>query len=56
MIEDHPFVFEGKEIDVTISIGVADMSSDMTEPLQFIKIADANLYKAKHAGRNRVAG
>src|SRR5690242_5727779 len=32
MIEDHPFVFEGKDIDVTISLGVADMSSDMTEP------------------------
>src|SRR3954463_8807411 len=34
MVEDHPFAFEGKEIDVTISIGVADMSADMTEALQ----------------------
>ena len=56
MVEDHPFAFEGKPISVTVSIGVADLSSDMTEPLQFIKVADANLYKAKKGGRNRVVG
>jgi two-component system, cell cycle response regulator len=56
MIEDHPFAFEGKDIEVTISVGVADMTGDMTEPLQFIKVADANLYKAKKAGRNKVIG
>jgi PleD family two-component response regulator len=37
-------------------VGVADLSSDMTEPLQFIKVADANLYKAKRGGRNQVVG
>lgn len=56
MLQDHHFAFEGKDIPVTISIGVADMTGDMTEPLQFIKMADANLYKAKKAGRNRVVG
>ena len=56
LVEDHAFTFEGKEIAVTISLGVADMTSDMTEPLQFIKVSDANLYKAKKAGRNRVIG
>ena len=56
LIEDHRFVFEGKDIKVTLSIGVADLVGDMTEPLQFIKLADANLYKAKKAGRNRVVG
>jgi diguanylate cyclase (GGDEF)-like protein len=56
LVEDHPFAFEGKGIPVTVSIGVADLSSDMTEPHQFIKVADANLYKAKKGGRNRVVG
>jgi diguanylate cyclase (GGDEF)-like protein len=56
MVEDHVFVFEDKKIDVTISLGVADMTGDMTEPLQFIKIADANLYRAKKGGRNCVVG
>ena len=56
MTEDLGFSFEGKEIDITISLGVADMTGEMTEPLQFIKVADQNLYKAKKAGRNRVVG
>ncbi|MFZ5470178.1 MAG: diguanylate cyclase [Myxococcota bacterium] len=56
LVEDHPFSFESKDIPVTISIGVGDMTGDMTEPLQFIKVADANLYKAKRGGRNRVVG
>ena len=56
LTEDHHFNFEQKDIAVTISLGVADMTGDMTEPLQFIKGADANLYKAKKGGRNRVQG
>jgi diguanylate cyclase (GGDEF)-like protein len=56
MIEEKQFIFEDKEIPVTISIGLADMTPDMTEPTQFIKVADANLYRAKKAGRNQVIG
>jgi two-component system, cell cycle response regulator len=56
LIEEKTFMFEDKEIPVSISIGVADMTADMTEPTQFIKVADANLYRAKKAGRNRVIG
>jgi diguanylate cyclase (GGDEF)-like protein len=56
LTEDHHFEFEQKSFPVTVSIGVADMTADMTEPLQFIKSADANLYKAKKSGRNRVVG
>ena len=55
LIEDHRFSFEGKAIAVTVSIGVADLTGEMTEPQQFLKVADQNLYKAKRAGRNRVA-
>ena len=47
-------MFESQEIPVTVSIGVADMTAELVDPLQFIKIADANLYKAKKGGRNRV--
>lgn len=56
LVEDHRFSFEGKDISVTISLGVSDLTGDMTEPLQFIKVADQNLYKAKKGGRNRVVG
>ncbi|MBN1208070.1 MAG: GGDEF domain-containing protein [Myxococcaceae bacterium] len=56
LIEEKTFLFEEKEIPVTISVGVAEMENDMTEPTQFIKVADANLYRAKKAGRNQVIG
>ncbi|MBN8469192.1 GGDEF domain-containing protein [Corallococcus exiguus] len=56
LVEDKRFVFEDKDIPVTISIGVAEVASEMSEPSQFIKVADANLYKAKKTGRNRVVG
>ena len=56
LVSDHTFEFEDRKIPVTISIGVADMSADITEPSQFIKAADTRLYQAKHEGRNRVCG
>ncbi|MBN8228680.1 GGDEF domain-containing protein [Corallococcus macrosporus] len=56
LVEDKRFMFEDKDIPVTISIGVAEVASEMSEPSQFIKVADANLYKAKKSGRNRVVG
>jgi diguanylate cyclase (GGDEF)-like protein len=55
-IEEKQFTFEAQDIPVTLSLGVADMAVDMVDPLQFIKVADANLYKAKKTGRNRVVG
>ncbi len=54
MVEEHHFSFENKPIRVTVSLGVADLTGEMTEPLQFIKIVDQNLYKAKKSGRNKV--
>lgn len=56
LIQDHPFVFDDKSIPVTISLGVADMTKDMTETVQFIKVADTHLYQAKKNGRNCVVG
>jgi two-component system, cell cycle response regulator len=56
LVEGFPFSFEGKTMRVTVSVGVADLTADMLDPWQFIKVADQNLYKAKRAGRNRVVG
>jgi two-component system cell cycle response regulator len=53
-VRDHTFVFENRTIPLTISVGVAEMSADMTEPNQFIKAADTQLYRAKREGRDRV--
>ena len=56
MIEAHRFVFEGKEIKVSFSGGVADMQPTDEGPEAFIQIADGRLYEAKRNGRNRIAG
>lgn len=41
-------------IDVTISVGVAELESRFETPDELLEEADRFLYRAKHAGRNRV--
>ncbi len=48
------FVFDGRAIPVTLSLGVAQMKPTHTTPLDFIQHADNALYAAKRGGRNRV--
>jgi diguanylate cyclase (GGDEF)-like protein len=54
MIGESKFMFEGRHIPVTISIGVAELTPDVATYDDLIKRADARLYKAKQTGRNRV--
>ncbi len=54
-VETNSFKIEGgKEIKITISIGVAELPTHSDHPWQTIKFADVALYHAKQAGRNRV--
>lgn len=48
--------FEDRKIPVSISLGIASMSKEFTEPLHFIEAADANLLMAKRYGRGRAIG
>ena len=50
----HPFLVEGEQIKVTISIGVAELQKGM-DIKAFYRAADEMLYQAKNAGRNRVS-
>jgi len=52
-IETHTIVEEDKTYKLTISLGVAPFEPHDSEK-SLIKRADAGLYKAKQAGRNRV--
>jgi len=54
-VEQHSFAYEGVEMRVTISLGVASAASTMTHPEEVLKCADGLLYASKQAGRNRVS-
>ncbi len=54
LVEALRIGFEDVVIPITISLGVARMSPHMTDPNMFLEAADAKLYEAKSAGRNRV--
>ncbi len=51
-IEEYPFVFNGKPLNVTISTGVSSNNAEDMET--FLDNADKALYRAKQAGRNRI--
>ncbi|MDD5226839.1 MAG: GGDEF domain-containing protein, partial [Candidatus Omnitrophica bacterium] len=53
-IEEAKFEWEGKQIPVTISLGVASRHPGENVPDPMVHRADAALYKAKETGKNRV--
>ena len=52
-VQRAKFLYKGKRIPITVSAGVAQRK-DHTSLEETIRVADANLYKAKEAGRNQV--
>ncbi len=55
LTEKHRFRFDDNDIPVTISVGVSLLPADVSDPHEFIRLADKKLYEAKNGGRNRVA-
>jgi diguanylate cyclase (GGDEF)-like protein len=53
-VETHAFVYDGKRIPVTSSMGVAELRADIESAQTLLKMADKALYTAKTTGRNRV--
>ena len=54
-VEERKFTFGGKEIPVTISLGIAAVpESNVSDHSAFLAAADKALYEAKRSGRNRV--
>jgi diguanylate cyclase (GGDEF)-like protein len=53
-VEDIQFIYRGKRIPISISLGVAARVVQAHQPVaDFISEADEALYAAKGAGRNR---
>ncbi len=53
-IEAHAFIYEGKRLPVTTSMGVAELHAGIESAQTLLKAADKALYTAKQSGRNRV--
>lgn len=53
LVESNPIRYDGKELKVTISSGIANRKEGENMD-NLVKRADKALYKAKKAGRNRV--
>ncbi len=51
----RPVVLEGQPLVVTVSIGIGIYPDDSTSFDQLVRVADAAMYQAKQAGRNRHA-
>ncbi|MEZ5344714.1 MAG: EAL domain-containing protein [Pyrinomonadaceae bacterium] len=49
----HPFVVDGKELSLSLSIGIAEWSKNYSKPEYILRDADTALYQAKRLGRNR---
>lgn len=54
VIEDHPFVYEGTELKVTMTFGLAHSSGREQNIDEVIRNADEKLYAGKYGSKNRV--
>ncbi|MNS62490.1 putative diguanylate cyclase YcdT [compost metagenome] len=52
-IESSEFIFEGKRVPVTVSVGIATKLANETEWTQIYDRADKALYQSKQNGRNK---
>ena len=54
LVESHPFQSkDGRPIQVTVSIGIAERAASLKTPEDLITRSDEAMYKAKQNGRNR---
>jgi two-component system, cell cycle response regulator len=54
LVETTPFEFDKRQLQITISVGLAMLGPTVQDEVSLIKAADACLYQAKNRGRNRV--
>ena len=53
-MESFPFTIRREKVQLTVSIGVASIPKDTLDEEDLVRKADEALYRAKHAGRNKV--
>ncbi|MGY6040684.1 putative bifunctional diguanylate cyclase/phosphodiesterase [Aeromonas sp. AE23HZ002T15] len=50
----HPFRLQGNELTITVSLGVASVSEQITDVSELLHQADLAMYQAKRNGRSRI--
>jgi two-component system cell cycle response regulator len=53
-IAELPFIINGENVSVTVSVGVSSLKRGVDSVAELLKRADVALYEAKSGGRNRV--
>lgn len=53
-IADFEFSYQGKQVKVTASLGIAEITDNIADYKTWIKTADLGLYIAKESGRNKI--
>ena len=53
-IAQHKFSYNGIDISLTVSVGIAEMEESYYYPSELVEVADKALYHAKQTGRNKV--
>lgn len=53
-VEEKSIMYDGKKINVTISIGVSSYNFDLESAKSIVERADKALYESKQNGRNRI--
>lgn len=54
LIQKHEFIYDGKRLPVTASVGIADYRQGVNTGTDLFKRADSAVYKSKEGGRNQV--
>ncbi len=54
LIAKHEFIYDGKRLPVTASIGISDYRQGVNSGTDLFKRADTAVYKSKEGGRNQV--
>jgi len=51
----RPFRVEGREVELSLTIGIACFPADSCDPDETVRLADAAMYRAKRSGRDAIA-
>ncbi len=54
LVEKHEFIYDGKRLPVSASVGIADYRQGVLTGTDLFKRADSAVYKSKEGGRNQV--